>query len=141
MESEVSRVHLSHDPRTLHDDPLLDGLLALCALHQKPASAAMLTTGLPLPSQQLTADLLARAAARAGLQGRLLQRKLDSIPAIAMPALLLLKDGRSAVLLGWQGEDEAQVLLSESDGGETIVKREACTCAHRKNSVASSSAH
>ena len=125
MESEVSRVHLSHDPRTLHDDPLLDGLLALCALHQKPASAAMLTTGLPLPSQQLTADLLARAAARAGLQGRLLQRKLDSIPAIAMPALLLLKDGRSAVLLGWQGEDEAQVLLSESDGGETIVKRQA----------------
>ncbi|NNA96495.1 type I secretion system permease/ATPase [Pseudomonas gessardii] len=125
MESEVSRVHLSHDPRTLHDDPLLDGLLALCALHQKPASAAMLTTGLPLPSQQLTADLLARAAARAGLQGRLLQRRLDSIPAIAMPALLLLKDGRSAVLLGWQGEDEAQVLLSESDGGETIVKREA----------------
>ncbi|MFC6339724.1 type I secretion system permease/ATPase [Pseudomonas sp. CCM 7891] len=125
MESEVSRVNLSHDPRTLHDDPLLDGLLALCALHQKPASAAMLTTGLPLPSQRLSADLLARAAARAGLQGRLLQRKLDSIPAIAMPALLLLKDGRSAVLLGWQGEDEAQVLLSESDGGETIVKREA----------------
>nr|WP_218581659.1 type I secretion system permease/ATPase [Pseudomonas karstica] len=125
VESEVSRVNLSHDPRTLHDDPLLDGLLALCALHQKPASAAMLTTGLPLPSQRLSADLLARAAARAGLQGRLLQRKLDSIPAIAMPALLLLKDGRSAVLLGWQGEDEAQVLLSESDGGETIVKREA----------------
>nr|WP_178120190.1 MULTISPECIES: type I secretion system permease/ATPase [unclassified Pseudomonas] len=125
VESEVSRVHLSHDPRTLHDDPLLDGLLALCALHQKPASAAMLTTGLPLPAQQLTADLLARAAARAGLQGRLLQRKLDSIPPIAMPALLLLKDGRSAVLLGWQGEDEAQVLLSESDGGETIVKRQA----------------
>ncbi|MBT2375575.1 type I secretion system permease/ATPase [Pseudomonas fluorescens] len=125
MESEVGRVQLSHDPRTLHDDPLLDGLLALCALHQKTASAAMLTTGLPLPSQRLSADLLARAAARAGLQGRLLQRKLDSIPAIAMPALLLLKDGRSAVLLGWQGEDEAQVLLSESDGGETIVKREA----------------
>ncbi|WP_339533078.1 type I secretion system permease/ATPase [Pseudomonas mucidolens] len=125
MESEVSRVHLSHDPRTLHDDPLLDGLLALCALHQKPASAAMLTTGLPLPSQRLNADLLARAAARAGLQGRLLQRKLDAIPAIAMPALLLLKEGRTAVLLGWQGEDEAQVLLSESDGGETIVKRQA----------------
>ncbi|SQH31219.1 ABC transporter-like protein [Pseudomonas mucidolens] len=85
----------------------------------------MLTTGLPLPSQRLSADLLARAAARAGLQGRLLQRKLDAIPAIAMPALLLLKEGRTAVLLGWQGEDEAQVLLSESDGGETIVKRQA----------------
>ena len=124
MESEVSRVHLSHDPRTLHDDPLLDGLLALCALHQKPASAAMLTTGLPLPSQRLSAELLPRAAARAGLQGRVLQRKLEQIPTIALPALLLLKDGRSTVLVGWQGEDEARILLSESDGGEVLIKRE-----------------
>ncbi|WP_202370925.1 type I secretion system permease/ATPase [Pseudomonas sp. MWU318] len=124
MESEVSRVQLIHDPRAMHDDPLLDGLLALCMLHQKPASAAMLTTGLPLPKQRLSVELLPRAAARAGLQGRVLQRKLEEIPAIAMPALLLLKDGRSAVLLGWQGENEARVLLSESDGGESVVSRE-----------------
>ena len=69
MESEVSRVQLIHDPRALHDDPLLDGLLALCTLHQKPASAAMLTTGLPLPKQRLSVELLPRAAARAGLVG------------------------------------------------------------------------
>ncbi|MBP5150306.1 ABC transporter transmembrane domain-containing protein, partial [Pseudomonas protegens] len=123
MESEVS-VQLSHDPRGMHDDPLLDGLLTLCFLHQKPASAAMLTTGLPLPSQRLSAELLPRAAARAGLQGRVLRRKLEQIPAIAMPALLLLKDGRSAVLLGWQGEDQARLLLSESDGGEVCVDRQ-----------------
>ncbi len=124
MESEASRVQLIHDPRALHDDPLLDGLLALCTLHQKPASAAMLTTGLPLPKQRLSVELLPRAAARAGLQGRVLQRKLEQIPAIAMPALLLLKDGRSAVLLGWHGEDQARLLLSESDGGEVCVSRE-----------------
>ena len=69
--------------------------------------------------------MLSRAAARAGLQGRLLQRKLDQIPTIALPALLLLKDGRSTVLVGWQGEDQARVLLSESDGGEVLIKREA----------------
>ena len=124
MESEVSPVELVHDPRTLHDDPLLDGLLALCMLHQKPASAAMLTTGLPLPKQRLSVELLSRAAARAGLQGRVLQRKLEQIPTIAMPALLLLKDGRSAVLLGWSGDDQARLLLSESDGGEVTVNRE-----------------
>lgn len=124
MESEVSPVELVHDPRTLHDDPLLDGLLALCMLHQKPASAAMLTTGLPLPKQRLSVELLSRAAARAGLQGRVLQRKLEQIPTIAMPALLLLKDGRSAVLLGWVGDDQARLLLSESDGGEVTVSRE-----------------
>lgn len=124
MESEVSRVQLSHDPRSQHDDPLLDGLLALCQLHQKPASRAMLTTGLPLPAQRLSADLLPRAAARAGLQGRLLQRKLEQIPEIAMPALLLLKEGRSAVLLGWTADGSARMLLSESDGGEMLVTRE-----------------
>ncbi|MDB6142885.1 MAG: transporter [Pseudomonas sp.] len=124
MESEVSRVHLSHDPRGQHDDPLLDGLLALCQLHQKPASRAMLTTGLPLPAQRLSPELLARAAARAGLQGRLLQRKLEQIPEIAMPALLLLKEGRSAVLVGWTADGNARLLLSESDGGEVRVSRE-----------------
>lgn len=124
MESEGSRVHLSHDPRSQHDDPLLDGLLTLCQLHQKPASRAMLTTGLPLPAQRLTPELLPRAAARAGLQGRLLQRQLGQIPEIAMPALLLLKDGRSAVLVGWKADGSARLLLSESDGGEVHVSRE-----------------
>nr|WP_218626537.1 type I secretion system permease/ATPase [Pseudomonas sp. dw_358] len=102
---------------------MLDGLLALCALHQKPASRAMLTTGLPLPAQRLSPELLSRAAARACLQGRLLQRKLETIPAIALPALLLLKDGRATVLLGWE-DDTARLLLSESDGGEVRVSRE-----------------
>jgi len=125
VESEVSRTQLTHDPRSQHDDPLLDSLLSLCVLHQKPASRAMLTTGLPLPSQRLSPELLPRAAARAGLQGRLLQRKLEQIPSIAMPAMLLLKDGRSTVLLGWENENTARLLLSESDGGEVHITREA----------------
>ncbi|UFH49471.1 type I secretion system permease/ATPase [Pseudomonas sp. KNUC1026] len=123
MESETGGAQLIHDPRSLHDDPLLDGLLALCYLHQKPASRAMLTTGLPLPGQRLSPELLSRAAARAGLQGRLLVRKLEAIPRIALPALLMLKDGRCAVLVGWEGDD-ARLLLGESDGGEVRVARD-----------------
>ena len=123
MDSEIGVAQLNHDPRSQHDDPLLDGLLTLCSLHYKPASRAMLTTGLPLAAQRLSAELLPRAAARAGLQGRLLQRKLEQIPSIALPAMLLLKEGRSAVLLGWDG-DTARLLLSESDGGEVHVARE-----------------
>ncbi|KTC63543.1 ABC transporter [Pseudomonas fluorescens ABAC62] len=123
MDPEIGLAQLHHDPRAQHDDPLLDGLLALCSLHYKPASRAMLTTGLPLAGQRLSPDLLPRAAARAGLQGRLLQRKLEQIPTIALPALLLLKEGRSTVLLGWDG-DTARLLLSESDGGEVQVSRE-----------------
>ncbi len=75
-----------------------------------------------MPAQRLSAELLPRAAARAGLQGRLLQRRLEQIPAMAMPALLLLKDGRSAVLIGWEADGKARLLLSESDGGEVRVE-------------------
>jgi ATP-binding cassette, subfamily C, bacterial LapB len=124
LDSEIGVAQLNHDPRSQHDDPLLDGLLTLCSLHYKPASRAMLTTGLPLAGQRLSPDLLPRAAARAGLQGRLLQRKLEQIPSIALTALLLFKEGRSAVLLAWEG-DTARLLLSESDGGEVQVSREA----------------
>lgn len=123
VKPEFSQIKLCNDPRDMHDDPLLDSLLTLCSLHQKPANAAMLTTGLPLLLHRLSPELLARAAARAGLQGRLLRRKLEQIPAIALPAILLLKDGRSGVLLSWQTEDQARFLLSESDGGEVYIDR------------------
>ncbi|MDZ7888225.1 MAG: type I secretion system permease/ATPase [Pseudomonas sp.] len=110
------------DPRGRYDDPLLDSLLSLCVLHQRPASRTMLTAGLPLPAQRLSAELLPRAAARAGLQGRWLRRALAQIPAIAMPALLELREGRSAILLGWADNGDARLLLSESEGGEVQVK-------------------
>ncbi|SDT96761.1 ATP-binding cassette, subfamily C, LapB [Pseudomonas pohangensis] len=123
MEAQASSVPSSQDPRGQYDDPLLDSLLTLCELHQKSASRAMLTSGLPLPAQRLTAELLPRAAARAGLQGRLLRRRLEQIPAIALPALLLLGGGRCAILQGWLEDGRARLLLSESDGGTVEVER------------------
>lgn len=124
MDQEVTRVSVSHDPRGPLDDPLLDGLLILCQLHQKAASRAMLTSGLPLAQQRLTAELLPRAAMRAGLQARLLQRSLEQIPVLALPAMLLLQEGRCAVLLGWKDNGDAHLLLCESDGGEVCVSRD-----------------
>ena len=122
MEAQVSTATSNQDPRNQYDDPLLDSLLTLCELHQKPASRAMLTSGLPLPAQRLTIDLLPRAAARVGLQGRLLRRRLEQIPAIALPALLLLKEGRCAILQGRLAGDRVRLLLSESDGGAVEVE-------------------
>ncbi len=121
MTVECSPSPSPSDPRDRYDDPLLDSLLSLCALHQRPASRAMLTNGLPLPAQRLSAELLPRAAARAGLQGRLLRRPLQKISAIALPALLLLRDGRSALLLAWDEQGRARVMPSESEGGEVWI--------------------
>lgn len=114
----------SHDPRLNHDDPLLDGLLILCKLHGCDASRGSLTTGLPLPAQRLSAELLPRAAARAGLQGRVLRRDLKTISAMVLPVLLLLRDDRSAVLCKWGPNNQALILPSEAGGGEQWIARE-----------------
>ncbi|WP_298190818.1 type I secretion system permease/ATPase [uncultured Pseudomonas sp.] len=125
MAVDPSQMQARSDPRDRYDDPLLDSLLSLCSLHQKSVSRAMLTAGLPLPDQRLNAELMPRAAARAGLQGRWLRRGLEKIPALAMPALLLLHDGRSAILLGWDDQGRARIMPSESEGGEVHVSAEA----------------
>ena len=120
----MERPGSSSDPRLNHDDPLLDGLLILCKLHGCSASRGSLSAGLPVPEQRLTPELLPRAAARAGLQGRLLQRDLASISTLNLPVLLLLKNGRSAVLRQWGPKNQAQILPCEADGGEQWVSRE-----------------
>ena len=114
----------TNDPRLSHDDPLLDGLLILCKLHGRSASRGSLSAGLPMPEQCLSTDLLPRAAARAGLQGRLLRRELGAISALNLPVLLLLNNGRCAVLRQWGANGEALILPSEAEGGEQRVTRE-----------------
>lgn len=120
----MERPGASSDPRLNHDDPLLDGLLILCKLHGCSVSRGSLSAGLPMPEQRLTPALLPRAAARAGLQGRLLRRDLASISALNLPILLLLNDGRSAVLRQWGPKNQAQILPCETDGGAQWVDRE-----------------
>ncbi|WP_420827008.1 type I secretion system permease/ATPase [Aquipseudomonas campi] len=114
----------SDDQRQSHDDPLLDGLLILCNLHDCSASRASLTAGLPMPEQRLSAELLPRAAARAGLQGRILRRDLTAISPLNLPVLLLLKDGRSAVLRKFGPKNQLLILPCEAEGGEQWVSRE-----------------
>ncbi len=120
----MERTGPSGDPRLDHDDPLLDGLLILCNLHNCSASRGSLSAGLPMPEQRLSADLLPRAAARAGLQARLLRRDLNAISALNLPVLLLFKGGRCAVLREWSKDGKALILPSEAEGGEQWVTRE-----------------
>lgn len=112
------------DPRLSFDDPLLDGLLILCKLHGCTVSRAGLSAGLPLAQQRLSLDLLPRAAARAGLQARVLRRELTAISKLNLPVLLLLKEGRCAVLRRWGEDGQALILPSEAEGGEQWVSRE-----------------
>ncbi|MFK3969385.1 type I secretion system permease/ATPase [Pseudomonas sp. NPDC087358] len=112
------------DPRSNFDDPLLDGLLILCRLHDCSASRTSLSAGLPLAQQLLSVDLLPRAAARAGLQARILRRNLEAIDGLNLPVLLLLKGNRCAILRRWEEDGRALILPSEAEGGEQRVSRE-----------------
>jgi ATP-binding cassette subfamily C protein LapB len=122
----VTSMELPHplDPRSSFDDPLLDGLLILCKLHDCTASRSSLSAGLPLAQQRLSADLLPRAAARAGLQARWLRRELNTIDPLSLPVLLLFEGQSCAVLRSWGEDGRALILPCESDGGEQWVTRD-----------------
>ncbi|UVL85474.1 type I secretion system permease/ATPase [Pseudomonas sp. B21-028] len=115
------------DPRLSFDDPLLDGLLILCKLHGATVSRASLSAGLPMAHQRLSLDLLPRAAARAGLQARVLRRGLAEISPLNLPVMLMLAGGRCAVLRRWHEDGRALILPCEADGGEQWVSREELT--------------
>ncbi len=112
------------DPRQSHDDPLLDALMIVCKLHNIATSRNVLTTGLPLEAHTLTMESFPRAAGRAGLKARVVQRPLENITAMSLPAILLLKNNQTAVLIGWDQQQRARLLPSETEGGEITVSPE-----------------
>ena len=112
------------DPRQSHDDPLLDALMIVCKLHNIGTSRNVLTAGLPLAAHTLTTETFPRAAGRAGLKARVVQRGLENITALSLPAILLLKNNQAAVLIGWDAQQRVRLLPSEPEGGEITVSPE-----------------
>jgi len=109
----------------IHPDPLLDCLVEVCRLHGQGASRAALAAGLPIDGAsqgRLSLELAERAAARVGMSARLQRLPLGEIDGAALPAILILRDNKACVLLGWQG-DEAQLLLPETGQGSVTLAR------------------
>jgi len=102
------------------DDPLLLSLLSICKILHIPYSAESLTAGLPLEDNKLTPILFIRAAKRAGLSAGLIKRPLDEISNLVLPAVLLLKENKTCVLLAKE-KDQYSIVLPESGSGEKIV--------------------
>jgi ATP-binding cassette subfamily C protein LapB len=93
-------------------DPLLDCLVALAQLDGKPVSADALRAGLPLAGNRLTPDLFVRAAERAGMTARVVERPLRRIPRLVLPAVLLLYGGRDAcILAALNGDGTAEIIV------------------------------
>lgn len=103
-----------------HDDPLRQGLLLLCRQLGRPLGDAELVDGLALEDGRLPLRLVSRALRRADITARVAELPLRQMDAYLLPALLLLDDGRSLLLVGVEGE-QYEVLVPHSDGGRECM--------------------
>lgn len=101
-------------------DPLLQSLLSICKMLHIPHSVESLTAGLPLVDNNLTPALFIRAAKRAGLSAALINRPLHEISHLVLPAVLLLKENKTCVLVAKESE-KYSIILPETESGEKIV--------------------
>jgi len=106
-----------------YDDPLLQALLSICKLLHSPHSAESLTAGLPLVEGKLSHALFIRAAKRAGFSSSLVKRPINEISNLVLPAVLLLNDNKTCVLVS-KDEYNCTLLLTETGSGEKILPRE-----------------
>jgi len=79
-------------------DGLLECLILLTEMEHRPFSADALCAGLPLAGNRLNAELFIRAAKRANLTSRVVQRKIIDIPSQVLPCVLLLKNDSACVV-------------------------------------------
>ena len=116
----VTKPQVSPQASAQSDDPLLLALLSICKLLHTPHSADALTAGLPLVDNKLTLPLFIRAAERAGLSAGYVKRPLHKISNLVLPAVLLLHDDKTCILLKKEN-GLCTLLLPETGSGEKTL--------------------
>ena len=94
---------------------MLHSLLLVSKHFDINISASRLTEGLPLVKGRLTPELFIRAGQRAGLNVKLVKRRLDKVSPLVLPVVINLKNNQSAVLLSIN-EKNATLYLKENGG-------------------------
>jgi len=97
-------------------DPLADALLFLAAHHGRALSREALLGGLPIDDGRLNVALFERAAQRAGLETEPVKRALIDIPALVLPAVLVMRDGSCRVMLGMEVRERTVTTIDPSSG-------------------------
>ena len=119
---------------TLHVDPLLQCLVIITKLNNKPFTAESLIEGLPTEKGEAAPELFSlekpksgfsRAAKRAGFSSKLVKREIKEISALVLPCILLLKDNKACILDEFDvGKKHAKIILPDYEEGEVWVKVE-----------------
>ena len=80
-------------------DSLLESLVFLSSYYQRSTSKEALVTGLPMYNRSMGVSDFITSAKRIGLVSKVVERRLDGISKLALPAVLILKKNRACVLL------------------------------------------
>ena len=83
-------------------DPLTSSLMYLAAYHGRAVSREALLGGLPILDGRLSVPLYDRAARRAELETQAVKREIADIPALVLPAVLIMKNGTTLILLEFE---------------------------------------
>ena len=94
------------------DDPVLTALSILAGLLERPMSARALAAGLPMTGDEISPEIVLRAAARAGLSARWHKLPVDEISPLNLPCLLLLNENSACVVTAIEG-GEIEMLLPQ----------------------------
>jgi ATP-binding cassette subfamily C protein LapB len=114
-----------------YTDPLLQCLVIITKLNNKPFTAESLIEGLPTEKGQAAPELFSlekpksgfsRAALRAGFSSKLVNRNIKDISRLVLPCILVLKDKQACILEEFDAEkNHAKILLPEYEEGEIWV--------------------
>ncbi|MGF1609253.1 MAG: type I secretion system permease/ATPase, partial [Kiloniellales bacterium] len=101
------------------DDALAGCLSFLSKLYGHGYSEEQLRAGIPLEDGRLTLVSLMQSAERIGMEAKPERCRLTRIPRLALPAILLLKDGRACVLLRFTASSAVEVF--DPRGGQSTT--------------------
>lgn len=105
------------------NDLLREGLVLLCERLGRPTTMAALGDGLALESGRLPLSLAPRALRRMDVSARIVDLSLFELGDLLLPALLLMADGHTRLLVEWRHQ-QAVLLLPETGGGSVTVSPE-----------------
>ncbi len=95
---------------TVQVDALLECLLFLASERGRSLSRATIVANLPLVEGCLSPELFVRAAPRAGMDAKIVERPIAEISPLVTPVVLLMQDNRAVVLSHISADQECTLI-------------------------------
>lgn len=105
-------------------DPLLECLAWLTKHYGHAKTPEALVAGMPVDEKGLTPTIFCEAAAKSGLNSRIVQRNFLKIPDMVLPAVLILRGGNACVLIQRGKSGKLKVMYPETGGVSVVSQKE-----------------